>query len=207
MKPPERIETERLVLRLPSVADAEAIFNSYAQDEEVTRYLIWRPHKNIRETEVFLAGCVAAWEKDAQFPYIVTVKESGAVAGMIEIRLDGFKADVGYVFSPQFWGKGMATEALRSLVKWALSQNSIYRIWALCDVENLASVRVLEKAGMQREGLLRRQIIHPNISDEPRDCYCYAIAKIPARKSVSSAGKTEPDSAAVAISSPAPKYL
>ncbi len=117
MKPPERIETERLVLRLPSVADAEAIFNSYAQDEEVTRYLMWRPHKNIQETEVFLASCVAAWEKDTQFPYIVAIKESGAIAGMIEIRLNGFKADVGYVLSPQFWGKGMATEALRSLVK------------------------------------------------------------------------------------------
>ena len=177
MKPPEPIETERLVLRLPSVADAEAIFNSYAQDEEVTRYLMWRPHKNIQETEVFLASCVAAWEKDARFPYVLTTKESGVVAGMIEIRLDGFKAEVGYVLSPQFWGKGMATEALRSLVKWALSQNSIYRIWGLCDVDNLASARVLKKAGMQREGLLRRQIIHPNISDEPRDCYIYAMAK------------------------------
>ena len=177
MKPPERIETERLVLRLPSVADAEAIFNSYAQDTKVTRYLAWRPHKHIQETEVFLSGCVAAWKKDTQFPYIVTIKETGAITGMIEIRLNGFKADVGYVFSPQFWGKGIASESLCSLVEWALSQNSIYRIWALCDVDNLASARVLEKAGMQREGLLRRQIIHPNISDEPRDCYCYAIAK------------------------------
>ncbi len=177
MKPPERIETERLVLRLPSVADAETIFNSYAQKEEVTRYLVWRPHQHLRETESFLAGCVAAWEKDALFPYIITIKETDAVVGMIEIRLDGFKADVGYVLSPQFWGKGLITEALRSLVEWALSQTSIYRVWALCDVDNLASARVLEKAGMQREGLLRRQIIHPNISDEPRDCYCYAIAK------------------------------
>ena len=177
MKPPEHIETERLVLRVPSVADAEAIFNSYAQNVEVTRYLVWRPHKHIQETEDFLANCAAAWKKDTQFPYIVTVKETGAVAGMIEIRINNFKADVGYVFSPQFWGKGIATEALRSLVEWALRQNSIYRIWALCDVDNRASARVLEKAGMQREGLLRRQIIHPNISDEPRDCYCYAIAK------------------------------
>ncbi len=177
MKPPEHIETERLVLRLPSVADAEAIFTSYAQNEEVTRYLVWQPHKHIQETKDFLAGCVAAWKKDTRFPYNVTIKETGAVAGMIEIRLNSFKADVGYVLSPQFWGKGLATEALRSLVEWALNQTSIYRIWALCDVDNPASARVLEKAGMQREGLLRRQIIHPNISDEPRDCYCYAIAK------------------------------
>jgi [ribosomal protein S5]-alanine N-acetyltransferase len=177
MKPPERIETERLVLRIPSVADAEAIFDSYAQDARVTRYLTWRPHKHLQETKDFLADCVAAWTKDERFPFVVSTKESGEIAGMIEIRLNRFKADVGYVLSAEFWGKGFATEALRSLVEWALSQDSIYRVWALCDADNLASARVLEKAGMQREGLLRRQIIHPNISDEPRDCYCYAIAK------------------------------
>lgn len=177
MKPPERIETERLVLRIPSVADAETIFNSYAQDSEVTRYLIWRPHQNIYETEGFLADCAAAWECNVQFPYVITFKQSGAVIGMIEIRINDFKADVGYVVSRQHWGKGVATEALRSLVEWALRQESIYRVWALCDVENLASERVLEKVGMQREGVLRRQIVHPNISDEPRDCYCYAAVK------------------------------
>jgi len=47
----------------------------------------------------------------------------------------------------------------------------------LCDVENPASGRVLEKVGMRREGMLRRQMIHPNVSDAPRDCYCYAVVK------------------------------
>jgi ribosomal-protein-alanine N-acetyltransferase len=157
--------------------DAEAIFHAYAQDAEVTRYLIWRPHKNIQETENFLALCVAAWERETQFPYIITVKSSGALVGMIEIRLNDFKMDVGYVLARQFWGKGIATEALCSLIEWGLGQKSIYRIWALCDVDNVASARVLEKVGMQREGLLRRQMIHPNVSDEPRDCYCYAVTK------------------------------
>ena len=177
MKPPEHIETQRLVLRIPSVTDAEAIFNSYAQDPEVTRYLIWRPHKNIQETEGFLAACTVAWEGTVRFPYVITFKQNGAVIGMIEIRINDFKVDVGYVVSRPNWGKGMATEALRSLVEWALNQESIYRVWALCDVENLASGRVLEKVGMRCEGVLRRQIVHPNISDEPRDCYCYAVAK------------------------------
>lgn len=177
MKPPEYIETERLVLRIPSVADAEAIFNSYAHDAKVTRYLTWRPHTRIQETKDLLANYVAAWAKNERFPYVIIIKATGEVAGMIGIRIIHFKADIGYVLSAQFWGKGFATEALRSLVEWALSQDSIYRVWALCDVDNLTSARVLEKAGMQREGLLRREIIHPNISDEPRNCFCYAIAK------------------------------
>jgi [ribosomal protein S5]-alanine N-acetyltransferase len=177
MKPPEHVETKRLVLRVPSLADAETIFNSYAQETEVLRFLTWRPHRNIEETKGFLVDCAAAWKGGARFPYVITLGESGKVIGMIEIRINVFKADVGYVLSRQYWGGGMATEALRALVEWALSQESIHRVWALCDVENLASARVLEKVGMQREGLLRRQILHPNISDEPRDCYCYAAVK------------------------------
>jgi RimJ/RimL family protein N-acetyltransferase len=177
MKPPEHIETKRLALRMPFLTDAAAIFNSYAQDTEVTRYLTWRPHKNIRETEGFLSDCVSAWGGNARFPYVITLKENKEVIGMLEVRINDFKADVGYVMCRQHWGKGMATEALRGLVEWALGQESIYRVWALCDADNRASARVLEKVGMQCEGVLRRQILHPNISDKPRDCYCYAAVK------------------------------
>ena len=177
MKAPEQIETERLLLRRPAVADAAAIFNGYAQDSEVTRYLIWRPHNNIQETEAFLADCAAAWADNFRFPYVITLKESGAVIGMIEIRVHEFKADVGYVISRENWGRGIATEALRSLVDWALAQDSIYRVWAVCDLENPASARVLEKVGMKYEGVLRRHTIHPNVSDLPRDNYCYAVVK------------------------------
>jgi RimJ/RimL family protein N-acetyltransferase len=69
------------------------------------------------------------------------------------------------------------TEALKTLIAWALKQEEIYRIWAVCDVDNLASARVMEKAGMQLEGILRRWSVHPNISAEPRDSCCYAIVK------------------------------
>ncbi len=69
------------------------------------------------------------------------------------------------------------TEAIRTITEWALSQPSIFRVWAVCDVENAASVKVLEKAGFQQEGIFRRWLIHPDISDEPRDCYCYAAVK------------------------------
>jgi RimJ/RimL family protein N-acetyltransferase len=68
-------------------------------------------------------------------------------------------------------------EAARAIVDWGLSQNAIFRIWALCDVDNLASARVMEKIGMEKEGILRRCIIHPNVSDDPRDVYCYSMVK------------------------------
>jgi RimJ/RimL family protein N-acetyltransferase len=50
-------------------------------------------------------------------------------------------------------------------------------VWAVCDVKNIVSARVMEKVGMKREGTLRRGVLHPNINDEPRDCFIYAIVK------------------------------
>ena len=66
------------------------------------------------------------------------------------------------------------TEALRAVADWALAQPGIWRIGDVCDVDNRASARVMEKAGMSCEGRLRRWGIHPCISPEPRDCLSYA---------------------------------
>jgi [ribosomal protein S5]-alanine N-acetyltransferase len=66
------------------------------------------------------------------------------------------------------------TEALSEVVHWALHQPAVFRIGGVCDVANIGSARVMEKAGLVREGLLRRWLGHPNISDEPRDRFSYA---------------------------------
>ena len=177
MRPPEIFETERLVLRVPRPSDARAIFEGYARDAEVVRYLIWRPHENLRETQQFLETCARGWAAGDDFPWAVTLKPGGELIGMTGLRLREFKADVGYALARRWWGRGYAVEALRPLVDWALAQPGIHRVWALCDVENAASARVLEKVGMTREGLLRRYSMHPNVSDEPRDSYCYSVVK------------------------------
>jgi hypothetical protein len=62
-------------------------------------------------------------------------------------------------------------------VEWAFRHSAIHRVSAVCDVDNVASARLLASVGMQLEGTLRRWLIHPNVTDSPRDCYCYAIVK------------------------------
>lgn len=177
MQPPEIIETQRLRLRQPRMEDADTIFQSYTQDPEVVKYLTWRPHKNIEETRAFLGGILKRAENSTKFPYAIERKSDGQLLGMLEIRLDGHMADAGYVLAKAYWGKGYMTEALKAVVDRSLDQVAIYRFWSLCDVANPASARVMEKAGLKREGILLRRIIHPNISDEPRDVYCYSIVK------------------------------
>ena len=177
MSPPKVIETARLQLTPPVVEDAQEIFSSYAQDAEVTKYLVWRPHPSVETTRDFLFRCLAAWALGTAFPWVIRRKEDDRILGMIEIRVDGYRADLGYVLARPYWGQGIMTEAVRAVVNWALNEPAIYRVWAVCDVDNKASARVLEKAGLQHEGILRSWSIHPNVSPLPRDCICYAKVK------------------------------
>jgi ribosomal-protein-alanine N-acetyltransferase len=175
--PPEIIETPRLILRRPVLEDAASIFERYARDPDVTRYLTWRPHQSIEQTKEFLRRCCALSERREAFPWVIVAKGETGPIGMIDLRPQGERAEIGYVLARPYWGQGYMTEAAHAVVEWVLRQPGIYRVWAVCDVENTASARVLEKVGMQREGVLRRWIIHPNVDAVPRDCYCYAMIK------------------------------
>ena len=177
MNPPERFESERLILRKPRIEDTSAIFSSYAQDPEVTRYLTWKPHQNIRETEQFLLACGQLWRTGKDFAYTIILKEDDKLIGMFGLHPMNLKIEVGYALARPYWGKSYMTEALRAVIAWAFVQPDIFRVQAICDVDNIASARVMEKAGMTREGTLRRYVLHPNISDEPRDAYLYAVVK------------------------------
>lgn len=177
MNPPNQMETERLILRKPRRDDAPMIFSAYAQDTEVTRYMIWRPHKNVEETRRVIELMIKLWEEGKAYSYVITPKNSDAAIGMIALHPDGYRVSIGYVLSRSDWGRGYITEAAQAVTHWLLKQPDIYRVFATCDIENSASARVMEKIGMQREGILRRYIVHPNMSAEPRDSFVYAIVK------------------------------
>ena len=171
---PENLITERLILRRPQLTDAVASFEEYAHDLEVTKYLTWRPNQNIKETIAFLNGCLARWESGEELSWGITHKDNDRLIGMVACRVRGHAADIGYVLARSYWHRGYVTEAARAVVEWAANLAPIFRVWAVCDTANEASARVLEKVGMTREGILRRWILHPNISAEPRDCYVYS---------------------------------
>jgi ribosomal-protein-alanine N-acetyltransferase len=176
-KPLEQIETERLLLRKPRMDDACVLFNAYMQDSEVTRFTTWRPHQRVEQTEEFIRNCLSAWENDLRFPFIITLKEKDEPFGMIDFHIRGSTVGFGYVIARSNQCMGYATEATCAIISWSFQQPSLYRVNASTDVENLASARVMEKAGMQREGLLRKYIVHPAMGDVPRDSYMYAIVK------------------------------
>lgn len=177
MKPPEVISTERLILRKPRMDDAPAVFEGWAKHPEVTRFLTWRPHTSVEQTQALMKRSIDAWDGEVNFRYLLEIKENSALAGMIELRMEPFKMSFGYTGAFAQWGQGYMTEAVRASIDWAFRQPTIHRVYATTDVENIPSRRVMEKAGMKCEGILRKDSMHPNISSEPRDSYIFAIVK------------------------------
>jgi len=175
--PPERIETGRLVLRHPQGEDAQMIFAGYATDPEVTRYLLWKPHKSINDTVDFLARCYFLIQERVAFPFSITMKGTDELVGMTEMRIAGSRIDLGYVLGRKHWNQGIMTEAVQQLIAVGFQEPTIFRVGATCHTENIASARVLEKAGMVREGILRCYSLFPNLGPTPEDVYSYAITK------------------------------
>lgn len=178
LRPPHRFATARLTGRMPRLEDGPAVFAAYASDPEVTRYLAWRPYERVEPLNAFLREAIAHWEKgEGHLAWLLCLKGTDTPIGSIGMTIEGGKATFGYALAKKFWGHGFAAEALQHLVDWALAQPTIFRAWAFCDVENPASARVMEKAGMVREGILRRWHVAPNLGPEPRDCVAYAKVK------------------------------
>jgi [ribosomal protein S5]-alanine N-acetyltransferase len=175
--PPERTETERLVLRRPVNGDAAVISREYAHDPDVAKYVLFRPDQTDEAIAGFIGKCIDEWASEKAFAWVIERRDTGETIGMIDARPDTYMVNVGYVLAKKHWGKGYAAEALRTVVAWAEAQPDVSRIWAICAVENTPSVRVLEKAGLERESFLPGHMVFPNLGPEPHDCYCYSRMK------------------------------
>lgn len=156
------IETEYLILRRFVKADAKAIFENYANDDEVTRFLTWPSHKDLTVTQAVLDAWVKDYQKQDQYKWAITLKEKpDEVIGDItaSIRESDRKIDaceVGYVLSRAHWGKGYMSEAMRAVTRYLLKEAGFNRVMARHDVANPASGKVMQKAGLQFEGIHRQ---------------------------------------------------
>jgi RimJ/RimL family protein N-acetyltransferase len=175
MSAPERIATERLSFRRPRPADADSLFARFASDSEVTRYLGWPRHRSLEATRAFLEFSDAEWTSWPAGPYLIESRKEGRLLGSTGLAFETpFRAATGYVLARDSWGLGYATEALRAMVALAKGLG-VRRLYALCHPDHPASQRVLEKCGFEREGLLRKHSVFPNLHpNEPCDTLCYA---------------------------------
>ncbi|MBR7798314.1 GNAT family N-acetyltransferase [Agaribacter marinus] len=144
------IETDRLKLRKFSDDDLYDMFEIY-HDEEVNKFLPWFPFQSIEETKEYLYNTIyKEYDQRIAYHYAIEEKANHKVIGYIGIsKIDEEKgsAELGYGLLKTYWGKGIATEASKALLK-RLKQDGFKSIFATNDVNNIGSGRVLEKSGM-----------------------------------------------------------
>lgn len=145
------IETERLILRDASVDDAEDMFE-YAKLEEVTKYLSWKPHLSIKDSEKILdVLSKEAKEKDSYALKAIVLKENDKMIGTIDARIfgEGLKdAEFGYCLNPKYWNKGYMSEALKAFIQALHKEHGIENVFGSFERENIASKRVMQKNEM-----------------------------------------------------------
>lgn len=168
------METTRLLLRPFRPEDADDLY-AYLSRERVTRYEPYAPFT--REQAVAEA---ARRVGDSAF-HAVTLRETGRVIGNLYFAPgESGTWDLGYVFHDEFWGRGYATEACRALLTDAFTRGNVHRVIAMCNPDNAASWKLMERLGMRREAHFRQNISFvQDAQGNPfwQDTYVYAILR------------------------------
>ncbi len=154
------LETERLLLRKLRLEDAGDLFE-YASDPAVSRYTTWEAHKAIEDSRAVLSHWIDLYNTRQMAPWGVEHKGNAKLigtCGFVSWAPRHARAEVAYALSRPYWGKGYTTEAVRAVIAFGFNMMGLNRIEARCDPLNVASVRVMEKAGMKFEGALRQQM-------------------------------------------------
>lgn len=166
--PAPTLRTERLRLRPFTEADAGALFALHTS-ADVLRYWDSPPWSDRGRAERFLAASRQMADDGTGIRVALDRESDGAFIGwcsLTRLNRDFRSAALTYCLSADAWGRGYATEAARALVEWAFVALDLNRIQAETDTRNLASARVLDKLGFQREGTLREDcIVNGEISD------------------------------------------
>ena len=170
------LETERLILRKIAISDADDMF-AYSRDTELTRYLLWDAHPDPLYTEHYVRYLQERYAVGDFYDFAVVSKALGSMIGTVgftSFDLPNRSAEIGYVISPTHQGKGYATEAVKKILDFGFQKCELERISAVCMRGNHASLRVMEKCGLKREGLLRSAVFSKG---EMKDVYLSAITK------------------------------
>lgn len=152
------IKTDRLFLRKFQPGDTEEIFAAWTSDERVAKYTSWYAHETVEDTKGYVAYMAG---RNALSDYNWIIETDHRIIGSINVCYadDSLEiAGIAYVLRYEDWGKGYMTEAVKAVIRFLLNEVNYRKIIEGCDSENVGSCKVLEKAGMKREAVLREQI-------------------------------------------------
>ena len=157
----QRLETPRLILRPFVKEDAQAMFDNWASDPEVTKFLSWPHYKNVDTAHQILDIWTKQYSDCNFYQWAIELKQMRQPIGSISVvnqdaRVD--MAEIGYCIGRSWWGQGITTEALTAVMDYLFDHVGVQRIEAGHDPENPSSGAVMRKCGMRYEGTFRNRI-------------------------------------------------
>ncbi len=154
-----KIETERLILRPFRLEDAPKMYENWASDDEVTRFLTWQSHRSICDTENIINLWLSEYNNTDYYNWVIILKRTGEPVGSISVvkyNASAEFAEIGYCLGKYWWGIGVMTEALEAVTSYLFNRVGFSSVRAWHAVKNPASGRVMEKCGFSYEGTLRQ---------------------------------------------------
>lgn len=150
--------TKRLILRQFKADDAQMMFDNWACDSEVTKYLRWPAHDSVEITKMILNDWLSHYDEQDFYQWAITLKENDEPIGSIAVveKNDDIKmVHIGYCLGQKWWRQGITSEALNALIKYFFEEVGVNRIESLHDPKNPNSGKVMKKCNMQYEGTMR----------------------------------------------------
>ncbi|MDP4087035.1 MAG: GNAT family N-acetyltransferase [Bacillota bacterium] len=171
------LETDRLILRQITESDTKDIFSILSQNE-VTSYYGQESMKNMEQAKEFIRFFEGKYHENRGIRWGIERKSQKGLIGTI--GLDALvpnhkRADVGYEIHPDHWRKGYASEAVSRVLSYGFHTLGLRRIGAVVFPENIASIKLLEKMGFQKEGLLENYIFQNGVS---HDSYVFSVVNV-----------------------------
>lgn len=155
----QNIETERLLLRRFSIDDADAMYNNWASDPEVTEFLTWPAHDSVNVSKAVLEDWISSYKEKDYYQWAIVMKEYGmdpiGSISAVYLNDDIDMVHIGYCLGKDWWHQGIMSEALKAVMDFFFDKVGVNRIESRHDPRNPHSGMVMEKCGMRYEGTLR----------------------------------------------------
>lgn len=156
-----RMESERLCLREFQLSDAEALFQ-LRSDDRVMQFMDTYSHKSIDDAVSMIKNNIESFNDKTGINWVIEDKSTGKMAGYFgfwRLMKEHVRAEIGYALLPEFWGKGIMTEAAREVLSFGFSTLQLHSVEANVNQKNLGSIRLLEKLGFKKEAHFRENYL------------------------------------------------
>ena len=153
------LETERLILRKYALDDAAAMFNNWASDSEVTKFLMWQPHSSLEVSQSIIEDWLKQYDDEKYYHWAIVLRENGnepiGDIAVVQMNEEVSSVHIGYCIGKKWWHQGITSETLKAVIDFLFDEVEVNRIESRHDPRNPNSGGVMKKCSMKYEGTLR----------------------------------------------------